>query len=198
MSDAYHHGDLRRALLDHAHAVLAERGIGALSLRDLARRADVSPTAPYHHFKGKADLVCALAEDALDHLDRALADADAAHPDPLDRLRAQGVAYVLFAVDHPERFRVAFRPEIGDPFAALGADAAALPTDLPGFRHLVRVVADLNPDPSRQVPLAIAAWSVVHGLAALLVDGPLRVLADDRNRVEALAREVTAHLGTGV
>lgn len=193
MSD-YHHGDLRRALLDEASAVLREQGVGALSLRDLARRAGVSPTAPYHHFKTKADLVCALAADALGDLDTALAAAAAGHADPLERLRALGVAYVLFAVDHAERFRVAFRPEMGDPFAGLAEAAGALPAETTAFRHLVRAVRDLTDDPARQRALAVAAWSLVHGLAALLVDGPLRALAADRDRVRALAESTVAHL----
>ncbi len=194
MPDTYHHGDLRRALLDEAVTVLTDQGVGALSLRDLARRTGVSPTAPYHHFKTKADLVCALAEDALNGLDASLAAADAAHDDPADRLRAQGVAYVLFAVSHPEQFRIAFRPEMGDPFAGLSKVSSPLPTDTAAFRHLVRVVGDLTDDPAEQISLAVACWSLVHGLAALLLDGPLRALASDPERVEALARAVTARL----
>lgn len=194
MSDTYHHGDLRRALLDAAETVLVEQGVGALSLRDLARRVGVSPTAPYHHFGSKADLVAALAEDALDQLDAALAEAGTAHADPEERLRALGITYVLFAVDHPERFRLAFRPEMGSPFAALADDPDALPTEAAGFRHLVRVVAEMTPDPAAQATLAVASWSLVHGLASLLVDGPLSTLASDRERVEVLAQRVTSDL----
>ena len=194
MPDAYHHGDLRRALLDEAAAVLEVGGVGALSLRDLARRAGVSATAPYHHFAGKAALVTALAEDALADLDAALATADAeaaaAGGGPGQRLCALGVAYVLFAVDHPERFRLAFRPEMGDPFGAL--DAGVVPEDAVGFRRLVAVVRDLEPDAGRRPVVAVGAWSVAHGLAALLVDGPLRALAADRARVRALAEAVLA------
>lgn len=196
MPDAYHHGDLRRALLDAAGAALAEGGVGALSLRDLARRVGVSPTAPYHHFGGKADLVHALACDALDGLDRALAAADASHADPMTRLRAQGVAYVRYAVEHPEPFRLAFRPEMGSPFADLdaGVSGAAIPGDVPGFRHLQRVVADLVADPAERLPFALAAWGLVHGLAALLVDGPLAALAADPDRLHGLVHAATAHL----
>ncbi|MEL7364234.1 MAG: TetR/AcrR family transcriptional regulator, partial [Bacteroidota bacterium] len=153
MADSYHHGDLRRTLLDEASSVLEADGIGALSLRDLARRAGVSATAPYHHFKGKADLVCALAADALADLDAALAAPR--HADPGDRLRAIGVAYVLFAVAHPERFRLAFRPELGDPFTGLGADGTVLSEDTVAFRHLVRAVRAVEPNPDRQTTLAV-------------------------------------------
>lgn len=193
MPDSYHHGDLRRALLDEASAVLENDGVGALSLRDLARRTGVSPTAPYHHFQNKADLVAALAIDALEELDRELAHADRAETTPRARLRAQGITYVLFAVRHPERFKLAFRPEMGDPFTEL-TRSATLPDDLTAFRHLVRAVRDLADDPARQTGLAIAAWSLVHGLASLLVDGPLRDMASDFTRVRALAESVVDHL----
>ncbi len=194
MSD-YHHGDLRRALLDQASVVLEEQGVGALSLRDLARRAGVSATAPYHHFANKAALVTALADDAMSSLDASLEDVDMRTTNggggPGERLNAMGVAYVLFAIDHPERFRLAFRPEMGAPFDGMIEDGT-LPDEIDGFRHLVRVVRALEAIPERQLPVALAAWSIAHGLASLLVDGPLRVLADDRERVLALAESVLA------
>ena len=196
MADTYHHGDLRRALLDEASGVLEEGGVGALSLRDLARRAGVSATAPYHHFKGKADLVSALALDALDGLDRALAAPD--DPDPRQRLRAVGVAYVLYAVAHPERFRLAFRPELGaNPFEQFGTEEATPPEEIRGYRHLARAVAEIEPDAERQAALAVAAWALVHGLAALLVDGPLRPLAEDPATVRAMAEATVARLDHG-
>lgn len=196
-SATYHHGDLRRALLAEAAAVLDASGVGALSLRDVARRAGVSPTAPYHHFRSKADLVCALAEDALAALDAALAAADATASDPAERIRAQGVAYVLFAVDHPERFRVAFRSDPGTAPAHAVDERGALPEDAVAFRHLVRAVRALTSDPARQGALAVAAWSLVHGLASLLVDGPLRAVAGDRARVRALAEAAVSQILLG-
>ena len=192
MKPAYHHGDLRRALLDEATAVLESDGVGALALRDLARRTGVSATAPYHHFRSKADLVCALAEDALGRLDAALGAAGAAGSTPAARLRAQGVAYVLFAVDHPARFRVAFQPETGGPFDGLAGPGGALPEDVTAFRHLARAVRDLEPAVPDPLGLAVAMWSLVHGLASLLLDGPLRGIAADRVRVRVLAEQTVA------
>jgi AcrR family transcriptional regulator len=197
---SYHHGDLRAALLDAAREVLATEGVAALSLRDLARRVGVSPTAPYHHFRGKADLIHALAEDALATLDEVSERALVGLEEPGQRLQALGVAYVLFAVDHPESFRLAFRPEMGGPFAGLAHDAEALPRDTPGFRLLLQVVAEAREKGLEWGPdaiVALRAWGLVHGLAALLVDGPLRPLAADRARVEALVREITGGAGPG-
>lgn len=195
MSDAYHHGDLRRALLDAAAAVVEAEGVQALSLRDLARRVGVSATAPYHHFTGKADLVCALSQDALTDLDAALAAADGRPGTPAERLCAQGVAYVRFAVDRPERFRAAFRPELGDPFADL-AEGVAL-EEMPAFRRLMATVREVESDPERQTALALSCWAMVHGLAALLVDGPLRPMAGHSDRVQAMAEVAVARIDLG-
>ncbi len=194
MADAYHHGDLRRALLDAAAGVLATDGVGALSLRDLARRVGVSATAPYHHFAGKADLVCALSLDALADLDAALAAADDAHADdPRAALTAQGAAYVRFAVEHPDRFRLAFRPELGDPFEMLAPGGVVPPEDATAFRHLIRRVRTLVPE-AEAGAAALASWGLVHGLAALLVDGPLRGLAGDAPSRDAMVAAALAHL----
>lgn len=194
MADTYHHGDLRRALLDEAAAVLTGGGVGALSLRDLARRVGVSPTAPYHHFPNKAALVSAVVEDTLLALDCASEEAARIEADPPARIRALGVAYVLFAVEHPERFRLTFRPEMGGPFATMDKGADALPSDVPAFRHLQRAVEDMGLSGRAQTHTALAAWALVHGLASLLVDGPLRPLASDVGRVRSLAEKATAQL----
>ena len=194
MAGTYHHGDLRRALLDEAAAVLTEGGVASLSLRDLARRVGVSPTAPYHHFPNKAALVSAIVEDTLSALDRASEEAARIDADPPDRIRALGVAYVLFAVEHPERFRLTFRPEMGTPFATLDEGTDALPSDILVFRHLQRAVGDIGLSGRAQTHTALAAWALVHGLASLLVDGPLRPMASDLGRVRALAQEATAQL----
>jgi AcrR family transcriptional regulator len=159
---AYHHGDLRRALLAAAVSAIEESGPTALSLRDLARRAGVSHAAPAHHFGDKAGLLTALAADGYRLLDEALRAGD----NLLDR----GVAYVRFAVDHRAHFEVMFRPELYRPddpevvaagrraAQALRSGVAALPTPPTGRR------AELS---------ALAAWSIVHGFATLWLGGAL-------------------------
>src|SRR6478736_10491603 len=99
----YHHGDLRRAVLTAALDVIRTEGPGALSLRDLARRAGVSHAAPAHHFKDRTGLLTAIAAEGYALFADALADA----PD----LRERGVAYVRFAATHPAHFQVMFQPE---------------------------------------------------------------------------------------
>src|SRR5665213_3923660 len=93
-SRPYHHGDLRRALVDAARRILEAEGPTALSLRAVAREAGVSPAAPYHHFKDKAELLDAVADEGWQMLDAGMAKAKAA-ADPRDKLTALGIAYVL-------------------------------------------------------------------------------------------------------
>src|SRR5688572_922514 len=96
---SYHHGDLRRELLEATIAIIREGGVDSFSLRDVARRAGVSPAAPYHHFPTKTDLLGAIALEGFAELERAMTQARDGERDatPPARLRAIGEAYVRFA-----------------------------------------------------------------------------------------------------
>src|SRR5579859_3307211 len=104
----YHHGDLRRALLDSADAILEREGPNALSLRAVAREAGVSPAAPYHHFKDKDELLSAIAHEGFARLKQALSAAAEAGDDPRRKMNDLGVAYVKFAQSHPALYRVMY------------------------------------------------------------------------------------------
>src|SRR5688572_22189691 len=126
VADRYHHGDLRRALLDGAVAAIDEVGPTAMSLRDVARRAGVSHAAPAHHFGDKAGLLSALAAEGFRGLAAELGRAAAT-----GSFLEVGVAYVRFAVAHPAHFAVMFRPDLLHPddpelVAARAASSAAL------------------------------------------------------------------------
>jgi len=109
----YHHGDLRRALLDAALAVLTEADSRALTLREVARRAGVTHAAPYRHFTDKEALLAAVAEEGFHTLSEAMREAmGRAGDDPVERLEALGVGYVRFALAHPAHFEVMFGPEL--------------------------------------------------------------------------------------
>ncbi|MFC8595681.1 TetR/AcrR family transcriptional regulator [Streptomyces atroolivaceus] len=158
----YHHGDLRRAVLTAALDVIAADGPDALSLRDLARRAGVSHAAPAHHFKDRTGLLTAVAAEGYALFADALAEA----PD----LRERGVAYVRFALGHPAHFQVMFRPELHR------ADDPALLTARARATTALRAGVSGLPDASRGGDdrlAGIAAWSLAHGFATLLLSGNL-------------------------
>ena len=172
---SYHHGDLRRTLLEASVALLDEHGVDALSLREVARRADVSSAAPYHHFASKAELLGAIAAEGFRALAQAMRDATAGldeDEDPIARFSALGNAYVAFARTRTSEFRLMFRGG--------GARSQALPADCrpdEAFSLLVEAleqVARVLPHELQETgALVVTAWSVVHGAAELVLEGPL-------------------------
>jgi len=166
----YHHGNLRRALIDAAVSAIAKHGVDALNLRQLAARAGVTPGAPYHHFADREELLAAIAEEGFGRLGAELiAGRDAAGDEASARLEALGRAYINFAISCPGYFRVMFH-----------GDGKSSGPSAPGLRafHLLRDAvlacqeAGTAPagDPSA---LVLTAWSAVHGFATLWVDGAL-------------------------
>lgn len=189
----YHHGNLRQALLDAALELLVERGVDGFTLREVARRAGVSHNAPYHHFADRGALVRAIVAQSFDLLGSRLADEAAqAGEDPMDRIAAMGVAYVEFALDHPERYRLMFRTELsrdGDSDAPTDADAAG-GAAFGTLMSAVQEAADrgLLRDGMDPGAAAVTAWAGVHGLASLLLEGSLGVRPEDQR---ARARQLT-------
>jgi AcrR family transcriptional regulator len=191
--ETYHHGNLREALLESALTLIKETGLESLTLREVARRAGVSPGAPYHHFKDKAELVQALAQRSLETLDRISREAIANKSTPTEKLHALGVAYVMYAVEHPAEFRIMFRPELGL-LPAVPDPATALV-----FGVLIEVIREFPSIKKAQrltvtIDAAITAWSLVHGLAVLLLDGPLQRIVTEKRDIETLAKVVTARV----
>ncbi|MFJ6516052.1 TetR/AcrR family transcriptional regulator [Streptomyces sp. NPDC091406] len=170
----YHHGDLRRAILTAALDVIAAEGPAALSLRDLARRADVSHAAPAHHFKDRTGLLTAVAAEGY----ALFADALAGAPD----LRERGVAYVRFAATHPAHFQVMFQPDLHRP-----DDPDLLAARARATEALRAGVADLPPGGrgADDRLAGVAAWSLAHGFATLLLSGNLADAMEGRDPEEA-------------
>jgi AcrR family transcriptional regulator len=167
----YHHGALRQTLIDATDSLLAERGVAGFSLREVARRSGVAPSAPAHHFGDTAGLLDAVAAVAFDGLTRALEAGNArGGTDPVARLREQGVGYVAFAMRYPERFALMFRKS-GDASATLQANARAAFLVLEQeVRQLYGLAGDAPLSPPQMLTL-LSVWSVVHGFAHLAIAG---------------------------
>jgi AcrR family transcriptional regulator len=174
----YHHGDLRRALVDAALALVTEEQNWGFSLREVARRAGVSHNAPYKHFADKRDLLAAVAAAGFEAVRARLATAVAETRSADAALAAIGVAYVRFGLANPAHYRLMFGPTLttgegGLPAAAAeaaaGAKAVLQEAVLRGAQ-----AGYFTPSPASQAELdqaALAAWSLVHGLTMLAIDG---------------------------
>jgi AcrR family transcriptional regulator len=182
-SGSYHHGDLRRALLDATLELVALKGPEGFTLRAAAKLADVSDAAPYHHFADKEALLASVAEEGFRKLHAELLRAGSAAPGAEERARRMGSAYVLFAAQNPSHFRVmvsrtlahhARHPELAE--AATGAFQLVRDALLEaiGERELSRLPAE---------QLIYGSWALVHGLAFLAIDGLLGPIALDEARL---------------
>lgn len=162
--------DLRQRILDTSRALLDAEGIAALSLREVARRAGVTHQAPYHHFADREAILAELVTEGFQRLAERLAQANdrAARTSRQATVVASGEAYVGFALEHPGVFRIMFRPDLCDQARFPAAVAAGAR----GHGELLRLVQLLHGDGAGPV-LASLYWAQVHGLACLLIDGPL-------------------------
>lgn len=197
--DRYHHGDLRRSLIEAGRQILAEEGVDALSLREVARRAQVSQAAPYHHFANKAELVSAIVQHGFEDFAGALrTGAETVGGSALQRRTGMGFAYVRFAVANPNLFRLLFRPELRSGTREGAAAEAMERAGSAAYQVFLDAVTAAVEEGSVQGPVddvAVAALSVVHGLSTLLADGPV----DLRQRSpDTLARVVLSALGGGI
>jgi AcrR family transcriptional regulator len=161
----YHHGNLRPALVRAAMELLEESGESALSLRAVARRAGVSPAAPYRHYADREALVSAVAAVGYRELAERLA---AAHPSPStpEQLASVATAYVQFALERPALFRIMF----GEPCDRDNDERVVATAAVSAYVRSIaqRTFPQVDPE-----ALATAIWALVHGLAFLYLDGKL-------------------------
>ncbi|AJT40866.1 TetR/AcrR family transcriptional regulator [Psychromicrobium lacuslunae] len=170
MTDAaersYHHGDLRRALLDGASDLIERGGVSDLSLRELARQLDVSHAAPKHHFGDKRGLLTALAAEGY----QLLADSLEETAQLTKSFREVGVSYVAFAVNHRAHFEVMFSEDLFDPAEPALQEARARADR--ALKDNISRLGDGSPLGDQRTN-ALAAWSLVHGYASLWLSGNL-------------------------
>lgn len=185
----YHHGDLAHALLDAVEEIILERGIDNVSLREAARRAGVSHSAPAHHFGDKSGMLAAFAANGFELFGRHLAAAARSSADRSteDRCRVMGVAYVRFALEHRAHFEAMFRAGIDkrDVTTDLGQAAAGAFEILASLVRTMKGQGLFRDTDERYV--ATYLWALSHGLATLMIDGLLDSFYEDHTTDEILA-----------
>ncbi|MGI6246571.1 MAG: TetR/AcrR family transcriptional regulator [Pseudochelatococcus sp.] len=178
---------LRRQILTTARALLNEQGVAAFSLREVARRAQVTHQAPYHHFGDRESILAELVTEGFDELACSLAKGIdcAAQGGAQAAAQASGEAYIGFALANPGLFRLMFSPDLCDPARFPGAVSASRRAhgELERLVHLVH-----GPDADEE--LQDLYWAYVHGLSALLLDGPLGQRHSTHAARQAHARRV--------
>lgn len=192
--DTYHHGDLRNALVRAAAHLAETGGPDAVTIRAAAREVGVTPTATYRHFASQVELLEAAKQAAFEGMFAAMAAYLADIPeggDPVERavrrFEASGRGYIRFAVDQPGLFRTAFcrTPPEENPSPLSDVGPYALLTEM-----LDDLVAVGHLDPAHRPEAEAAAWSTVHGLSLLLIDGPFQRLSRAQQD-EVIDRTVT-------
>lgn len=183
----YHHGNLRRALLDEALRVVEEDGPSAVSLRELARRIGVSHAAPAHHFADKTALFTAIAVEGQTMLAEGLEAAAGSSEDNQghSRFLDVGLAYVRFAAEHPAHIRVMYQPSLYNT-----EDPAVAAARRRTFETLFATAGAFKPG-ADAAQVGLAGWALMHGLAALWQGGNLGEFGDDPVKLANWVAEVT-------
>jgi AcrR family transcriptional regulator len=171
---SYHHGDLKNALIDAGIAILAAEGVAGLSLRKVAKQAGVSHSAPYAHFADKQSLIAAISTEGFRQLYTRVKEEAGRYPDePRTQMIEIAWAYLQFALDDPDRFKVMF------------SGVLEKEKNYPDFVEqtqknfqLVKTVAEANQACGnlRSGPsdlIALSAWGIIHGFVMLLLDGQI-------------------------
>lgn len=188
---AYHHGNLRPALIAAALEVLGERGIAGVTLRETARRVGVTHAAPYRHFADKAALLVAVSERGFNELyEQVTAVYAAAGDNPRDKLTAMARAYIRFAMERPALYRLMigrrrFEPgEYPSHDEATQKSLSALVDTIRGGQE-AGLIREGDPD-----KLGLVAWASTHGLASILIDGRVqRSAVEEAQELATLAAE---------
>jgi AcrR family transcriptional regulator len=196
---AYHHGDLKNALVVAALELIATKGARALSLREVARATGVSHASTYRHFPNKESVLATIAEQGFRELTQQMRDAALQSPSgPLQSLHRVGLAYVAFGVAHPHHLQIMF----GDLITSHAAYPGLLEASSAAFEVLASSVRAgqqagvVRGSDARLVSLA--AWSQVHGLALLIVSGQIPPEGSAPLQPDALADAVLNLLQTGL
>lgn len=193
--ETYHHGDLRRALVDAALSLIEEHGGESCTLREVARRAGVSHAAPYRHFRDRDALLAAAAAEGFVKLNKRIVSRSRRARGAQAKLRAWGMAYVAFALRWPALFQLMFGRTLDKEASPEAVEAADQLRDA-----LVEQLEDCNRggelggfDPHRA---AQVGWAAVHGVAQLALARQLEI--EGKRRLEALASDAVGLVLAGL
>ena len=183
----YHHGDLRAALLEAALDIITESGPQKLTIREVARKAGVSHTAPYRHFANKDDLIVAVVKQGFELMSQTMLEKKtAAEPDPISQFAASGTAYVDFALQHPAYYRVMYS---GDLLTSSGQHTLQH-TSAETFSELVADVKTCQElgiirtgNPTLQ---ALSLLCTIHGFVTMVIDNRVSSLLGEDYPVDGI------------
>jgi AcrR family transcriptional regulator len=172
----YHHGDLRRALVDAALEIIAVAGPEAMTLRQIARAVGVDHTAVYRHFEDKRALLAEVSEQGFTALAAAMRQAlEEGADDPFDRVSRMAGAYVAFALDHPSHFRVMLGPRLNEDGRHPSLERPVTAAFSIMRDEIERGQASGAFHSARATDLAVSVWTVAHGYATLVLMRRIRV-----------------------
>ncbi len=171
MSKTYHHGDLPRALIAAATAIVEESGVEALSVREVARRVGVSPGAPFRHFASREALLVAVAEQAMERLIMAVeAGQLQTDEDPLDQIRLIGLAYIDWAAENPTHFAIISQRNLVPLQGAARSQNDAIRDRMKALLLLAKSRGQMRPEADPETVL-LSCRALVYGLSRMLIDG---------------------------
>ena len=190
--NSYHHGNLAESLLDAVDQIASQFGLDAVTLRGCAKLVGVAPSSAFRHYADKKALMTAFAARALHQLSMQMEEAkSSAHHSGNNSFNAVGLAYIRFALQKPALFRAMWREE-----AIYSSDQDYCNAANNLATHLRGGFADTihDQDPENFSPQELLAWSSVHGLANLFIDGPV---ANDQSIEQkmSMAKEMVEALG---
>jgi AcrR family transcriptional regulator len=186
----YHHGNLKKALIEAALEIIMREGIDNLSMRSVSKKIGVSHAALYRHFKSKEELVVAIALAGFQMLDVKLSTVNRkSGTDPLTQLAAGSKAYIAFAVAHPDYYRIMFREQI--------RNKTDYPTLFEAFDKLFKQTVGIitNYQVGHRVDAeitAVAIWSLLHGYASLIIDNQKDPTVGSKRQVDLLLKKMLA------
>lgn len=173
----YHHEDLRRELLRQGRTYIAEHGHASLSVRALAKRAGVSPGAPYHHFPNRRSLLVALAVDGFEELNDAAEAAEKTEIAPIEKLRELARLFFAFARANPNLLELMYDSELTRPVL----EPALANAEIESFATINRIVRSASHDKaaSRVRNRSLAFWATLYGYGSLTAKSMLKLFSED-------------------